>query len=168
MFESVMLATGATMEDIKIKMAKGKKGMPTEQAKDAKEAWLNKLVINFGNDEGEEGNYTGTVIQALLLMNGQEINAIIASDKEGALARIVRARGTSYPLGVKFAINDIFMQVLGRPATALESNDLLSAKTFNFVLGKTRANTNDPAFWRAYYQDIFWALLNSNEFILNH
>ena len=27
----------------------------------------------------------------------------------------------------------------------------------------------DPvAFWTGYYQDVFWALLNSNEFILNH
>jgi hypothetical protein len=25
-----------------------------------------------------------------------------------------------------------------------------------------------PAFWRGFYQDMFWALLNSNEFILNH
>ncbi len=25
-----------------------------------------------------------------------------------------------------------------------------------------------PQFWTNYYQDILWALLNSNEFILNH
>ena len=24
------------------------------------------------------------------------------------------------------------------------------------------------AFWTYYYQDVFWSLLNSNEFILNH
>ncbi len=30
------------------------------------------------------------------------------------------------------------------------------------------AQQNTPQAWVGYYQDIFWALLNSNEFILNH
>ena len=46
-----------------------------------RETWFKKLVVNFGNDEGEEGSYSGTVIQALLLMNGQDINNAI--DRQG-------------------------------------------------------------------------------------
>ena len=30
------------------------------------------------------------------------------------------------------------------------------------------AQQNSPAAWEGYYQDVFWALINSNEFILNH
>ena len=29
---------------------------------------------DFGNDEGEEGTFSGTVVQALMLMNGNDIN----------------------------------------------------------------------------------------------
>ena len=35
-------------------------------------------------------------------------------------------------------------------------------------LPREKGNQNTAAAWEGYYQDIFWALLNSNEFILNH
>jgi hypothetical protein len=129
------------------------------------EAWYKQLVTNFGNDEGEEGSYTGTVVQALLLMNGQETNKVLI-DKEGTVAYSVQKRGAAKMLN-RFVIEDLFMHALGRPASKQEMDGVLSARLFNFRLGsKTRPDS--PGFWTNYYQDVMWALLNSNEFILNH
>ncbi len=157
MFESMMTAT----------MDQGRK--MTEKEKEdritTKEAWFSKLVVNFGNDEGEEGTFTGTVIQALLLMNGQDINGAI-TEKGGAVDRIVQRRGSSYK-SLPLAINDMYMATVNRPPTPKELNSYINPNVFNFRAGsKTQPTT--AQFWTNYYQDVLWALLNSNEFILNH
>jgi hypothetical protein len=141
-------------------------GQNKEQKLEAKKAWFSKLVVNFGNDEGEEGSFSGTVVQALLLMNGQDINAAISDPKEGAVAAIVAKRGASYN-SLKLAVQDMTMHTLGRPATDKEVKDFMNPKMFNYRNQKSNPPTT-PQFWTNYYQDIFWALLNSNEFILNH
>ena len=61
----------------------------------------------------------------------------------------------------------LFKAALNRPPTSKEINKILDAKTYSFRPGTPGAR--DPvAFWTGYYQDVFWALLNSSEFILNH
>src|SRR5262249_51803057 len=65
LFESLMIATDA------------KVGQTKDNKRKLREDWLTKLVVNFGDDEGSEGNFNGTVVQALLMMNGQDINSAI-------------------------------------------------------------------------------------------
>ena len=156
MFESMMIATQAKL------------GQSTQKDEKlaAKEAWLDKLVVNFGNDEGEEGTFSGTVIQALLLMNGQDINSAISDTKEGRWPPSLPSAGASMA-GLPLAINDMYMHALGRPATPKEINDFKTPGFYNFRPG-SKTGPASPDFWPNYYQDIFWALLNSNEFILNH
>lgn len=159
MFDSMMIATA--------RIGAG------EKAKEAKQEFLGKLVVSFGNDEGEEGNFSGTVVQALMLMNGVDINNAISDPKDGAVAAIVKKRGASYA-SLKLAINDMFIQVLGRPATTPELTDLMSPGNskkpamFHFRKDPPGSIPNNPQFWTRYYEDIMWALINSNEFILNH
>jgi Protein of unknown function (DUF1549)/Protein of unknown function (DUF1553) len=125
--------------------------------------WYAKLTTNFGNDEGEEGTYTGSVVQALMMMNGQDINTMIADKEDGTAEWVFKARGRTLPS----AIQEMFMHVLGRPATDKEVKDMMRPDMISFRPGsKTQPTT--PEFWKAYYQDVMWALLNSNEFILNH
>ncbi|MBI2804740.1 MAG: DUF1549 domain-containing protein [Planctomycetes bacterium] len=159
MFESMMTAT-----DAKLGQDKG-----TRLA--AKEKWFDKLIVNFGNDEGEEGSFSGTVIQALLLMNGDDINKAISDPKDGAVAAIVRKRGASFA-AARFAIHDLYMHTLNRPPTDKELLDMVSAKTRMWAFRKNMSPftpiPNTPQFWTNYYQDVMWALLNCNEFILNH
>ncbi len=88
MFDSMMIASQSRL------------GSNKEDKLDAKEKWLNKLVVNFGNDEGEEGTFSGTVVQALLLMNGQDINNAIADKKDGLVSAIVQKYGGEKGRGV--------------------------------------------------------------------
>jgi len=56
LFESLMIATGQTM---------------TKDEKSKRRAdWLGNLISNFGDDEGNEVSFNGTVVQALMMMNG--------------------------------------------------------------------------------------------------
>src|SRR5262249_45050485 len=66
LFESLMVATKAEQAE----NASGKKAL--------RDRWLRSLISNFGDDEGNEVNFNGTVVQALMMMNGQDINAAIA------------------------------------------------------------------------------------------
>jgi hypothetical protein len=155
-------------------IATARVGVNKEKVKEDREAFLKKLVVSFGNDEGEEGNFSGTVVQALMLMNGVDINNAISDPKDGAVAAIVKKRGASYA-SLPLAIDDMFMQVLGRPANQKEKFDLTyvdanrkKSSLFHFRKDLPGTVAQNPQFWTNYYQDIMWALLNSNEFILNH
>ena len=43
----------------------------------------------------------------------------------------------------------------------------MSPKVFNFRDG-SKAQPTKSQFWTNYYQDVIWALINSNEFVMNH
>jgi hypothetical protein len=105
-----------------------------------------------------------SVRQALWLMNGSVIERELVSP-QGPVARAVKKYGAS-PEGLKKVIPHIFAITLGRPPTAREMETLTDPKTAQFRAGKQQADA--PAFWTSYYEDLFWALLNSNEFTLNH
>jgi hypothetical protein len=121
-----------------------------------REKWMNNLIANFGDDEGNEVSFNATVVQALLMMNGQDINDAIAPKErdKGTVARAYKKHGSN-PRAV---IKELYLAALNRPPTYREYEKVLSAAA-------SRRRDKDPL---AVYQDVFWALLNSNEFILNH
>ena len=127
-------------------------GQSTEEKKRQKEQWLRKLVQNFGDDEGNEVTFNGTVIQALLMMNGKEINDAIQNKDKGTVAEIAKKART--PQG---AIAELYVAALNRRPEAWETAAIMK-------VGNKYRDT------RSFYflHDVFWALLNSNEFILNH
>ena len=142
LFESLMVATRSEAAETK----DGKRQL--------RDTWLNSLVSNFGDDEGNEVNFNGTVVQALLMMNGNEINTAINRPEKGSVA-LAYSRNKGNPTRV---INDLYLAALGRPAKPAEIANI----TRKMVM---RVKDKDQM---APYQDLFWALLNSNEFMLNH
>jgi hypothetical protein len=140
MFESLMIATheGGTAK--------------AEEKKELRKKWLDSLVANFGDDEGNEVNFNGTIVQALLMMNGEDLNKAV-TNKDGTVANIMK-RQKAMP-GI---VTDLYLATLNRKATPKELN-LFADKARMRIADKEAA---------APYQDLFWALLNSNEFLLNH
>jgi hypothetical protein len=145
LFESLIVATRAEVGD---------KGNEAERAR-LKAEWLSKLVSQFGDDEGNEVNFNGTVVQALMMMNGDDINKNIARPKDGTVAQAV----AMHPGQPSAIIRELFLATLNREPTGKEVQALVQ----KFPLLKVK--DKDAA---APYQDLFWALLNSSEFLLNH
>ncbi len=143
LFESLMVATQAA----------------TAETKDAKhqlrERWLRSLIVNFGDDEGNEETFNGTVVQALILMNGKELNDTISSKEKGLIAQLLKKKGSLQPRQV---LDHVFIAVLNRMPTSSEAGELLKR------MGSRVPDTNVAA----PFEDLMWALINSNEFILNH
>jgi hypothetical protein len=114
--------------------------------------WLDTLVANFGDDEGNEVTFSGTVVQALLLMNGKDLHDAVV-DPKGTATTIAKSGK-----GADAIITELYLASVNRRPSAKE---LVSIKQ-KFAM---RIPDKSP---EAPFQDLFWALLNSNEFILNH
>jgi hypothetical protein len=146
LFESMMVATNSAVLD------------NTEEKNKLRTQWLDRLVSSFGDDEGNEVNFNGTVVQALLMMNGEDINNAIGRKEKGTVAMaIIRYR--SGPAVIK----ELYLASLNRPPTTRELAYISSR--MHLDPRNPLAREKDIA---APFQDMFWALLNSNEFILNH
>lgn len=141
LYESLVIATAAHKT----------RGDYAAQEK-AKGDWLRQFVVAFGTDDGEETTtFNGTIPQALMMFNGDLIKRATSKDKGSFLTTVAEDNTRSAQ-----KINFLFMTALARRPTKKEievANQLLLARKRD-VTGAL--------------QDIWWAVLNSNEFILNH
>lgn len=123
-----------------------------EQGK-AKQDWLNQFSQAFGTDENDEATtYNGTISQALMLMNGDLVQRATSLEKGSFLYRVA----TNSKIKDSDRIRHLYWAALARRPTRGElrlANQLL-------ILRSGDVPTTLQATW--------WALLNSNEFILNH
>ena len=186
LFESLMTAT---------KPRKRTKDQQQEHEA-GKAAWMGKLVRQFGDDEGNELSFNGTIVQALLMMNGKELNGELGvgrdAEKDNVITELMKKNGAKP--GEMY--RDLFLMTLNRPPTQAEVAKLDEVRNGKATLttgpaappkgkgpppkppakgtppakggpttvGVVGAAPGDPAF----YQDVLWALLNTNEFMLNH
>jgi hypothetical protein len=124
-----------------------------EEQERLKSQWLSQFVQAFGNDEGEESTtFNGSIPQALMMFNGDLIREATSLDSESFLASLVKDQR----LTPDKKVHQLFLAALARQATRDElsmAQNLLMARGGNVG---------------AALQDIWWAVLNSNEFILNY
>jgi hypothetical protein len=124
--------------------------------RDAKrDQWLRQFLFAFGTDEGEEStSFQGTIPQALMMMNG-EMMAQAVSTQPGSFLRNLLEQAQFQRRGVPDIdlINNLYLAALGRSPSTAE---------LNAARGILRRSP-DPV---PVMEDIFWALLNSNEFVL--
>lgn len=141
LYESLLVATEAH-----------KTSKSYEEQEKMKREWLSQFVVAFGTDEGDEATtFNGTIPQALMMFNGDLIKQATSIDKSSFLARIASSN-----LSPAAKIEYLFLAGLARKPNANElaiANKLLVARK------------GDSA---AALQDVWWAVLNSNEFIMNH
>jgi hypothetical protein len=96
----------------------------------------------------------------LWLMNSKSLHDAL-QDAEGTVTAIARR----HPKISEAALGALFLHALSRPPSPGEIDRLLRPQIY---LPRVGLNPNAEGFWRRYYEDVFWSLLNSNEFALNH
>ena len=141
LYDSLIIATNAHKS--------GRSGW--EQAESQRHAWLQKFVQAFGTDDGgESSSFDGTIPQALMMMNGPLVQDAVSVKSGSHLHDLLTGKGSDNQ-----KIQKLYVTALGRMPTRPE---LGAAQKF-------LNNSHEPL---TVYQDLFWALLNSNEFIINH
>lgn len=133
-------------------------GGPTlDQNDKTRDQWLRQFVVSFETEENDEtSTLDGSITQSLLMMNGDLVRKATDMQSGTWLHDLLVSRKTEAE-----RIQLLFQSALSRPATPKELAMVrkLLKSTANHVKNATPENA---------YQDIYWALLNSNEFILNH
>ena len=118
-----------------------------------KSRWLRQITTAFGNDEQTEACvFNGTIPQALMMMNGELVRRACRIDSGSFLDSVA----TDAQLSNREKITYLYLAALSRPPGKDERaicNQLLAARSGDVV---------------AALQDVWWAVLNSNEFILIH
>ncbi len=173
LYDSLLVATEAH-----------KAGRNFEQSEKQRDEWLGQFVRTFGTDENDEASsFNGTVPQALVMMNGELVRNALSGANGSFLRRVLEgtvnktddatdknksARTTASasktkPTGIKppkripQKIEVLYLTALARKPSPAELSAL--DKAFH------NSSNRDPILG---LQDVFWALLNSNEFIMNH
>jgi hypothetical protein len=118
--------------------------------------WMKQFDIAFANDEGDESStFQGTIPQALMMMNGDLMEKAVGGRSGSFLADLfehaqLQARGS---MG-GYVVKNLYLAALSRAPTARELH----------AASKYLSNYDDTV---CVMEDMFWALLNSNEFVLN-
>ena len=141
LYESLITATSAD---------KGRGSYEEQESR--KSQWLSQFIVAFGNDEGgEQTSFNGTIPQALMMFNGDLVKQATRKDGGSFLDQLAKSK-----LSDTQKINYLFEAAFARRPAKREievANKLLAARKGDLT---------------AALQDIWWAVLNSNEFILNH
>jgi hypothetical protein len=128
-----------------------RKGNLEEQQR-RREEWMRQFIVAFGTDEGDETTtFNGSIPQGLMMFNGDLIRAAIALEPGTWLHQLSTGKGTPQD-----KVQFLFIAGLGRKPRPEE----LSIATQILVARKGEVG--------GMLQDMWWAILNSNEFIFNH
>lgn len=138
-------------------------GVDWEQAESQRQRWLKQFVVDYRTDENEEAmELDGNLVQALTLMNGNLAEKALETTAGTYLGEIVRKR-----VDDKEKIRELCLAALSRYPTATELTNLRKLVRQDAAQLSARG-TNRQVAEAEGYQDLFWALLNSNEFTSVH
>ena len=154
-FDSLMVVT----------LTESMKKSDWDKADKLKDQLLRQFTTVFNNDENSEADsFNGTIPQALLLMNGELITKAVSKEKGSLLRERVDAIMKKPTRAADAALlNDLYLAAVSRRPT--EKERTLAIRLIQDTVAKSKDKDKDPI---DAYQDIFWALLNSSEFVLNH
>ena len=158
-FYSVLQATGfERLQQVRMKGSKkqggeDRKGM-LRQLEGMKREHLKKFLFLLDNGEMEEIEaFNGTIPQALMMINGDMVNDSASHEARGGFVNYVLEKWR----GPIERMEYIYLNILSRLPTAKEKT------YFRRYLERSLYRNKDLA-----YEDLYWVLLNSAEFSLNH
>ena len=142
MYDSLIVASNAH------KSGKGGWGAQEEQRR----RWMQQFVVAFENDENDESTtFNGTIPQALMMMNSELMEKACSVERGSFLFESMSSPGNEAQ-----KIQELYLAALSRNPTKSEIGKVQK-------MLKSYGNQKLMA-----YQDLFWALLNSNEFVFIH
>ncbi len=140
LYESLLTATEAD------------RSRAAEVAAKKKDEWLGQFIIAFGTDEGDDSTtFNGSIAQVLMMFNGDLVKVATSTGKGGFLDRVASSGAKN-----QAKIDALYMAALARKPSQKETaaaNKLMQDRKGDAV---------------GALQDVWWAVLNSNEFIINH
>jgi len=124
-----------------------------DRRSDLKERWLRQFNTAFGTDDGAEATtFNGSIPQTLMLMNGELVRRACSTGSGSFLDTIANDESLSN----RKKIGYLYRAALARRPSKEET------KVCNALLASRKGDVVGTL------QDIWWAVLNSNEFILVH
>ena len=158
-FYSMLQATGferlqqIKMEGIKREGGEDRKNM-LRDLENMKREHLEKFLFLLNNGEMEEIEaFNGTIPQALMMINGNIVNDSASHENRGSFINYVLEKWRAPADRLAY----IYLNVLSRLPTAKEKTYFQRYMERSLYRNKALA-----------YEDIYWVLLNSAEFSLNH
>ena len=158
-FYSLLQATGfERLQQIKMEGAKKQGGEDRmgmlRNLEERKREHLEKFLFLLDNGEMEEIEaFNGTVPQALMMINGNMVNNSASHGERGSFVNYVLEKWRAPADRLEY----IYLNVLSRLPTAKEKT------YFQRYMERSLYRNKDLA-----YEDLYWVLLNSAEFSLNH
>ena len=141
------------MKGLKRQGGEDRKNMLRE-LEEMKREHLKKFLFLLDNGEMEEIEaFNGTIPQALMMINGDMVNESVSHQKRGGFVNYVLGKWRE-PME---RMEHIYLNVLSRLPTSKEKT------YFRRYLERSLYRNKDLA-----YEDLYWVLLNSAEFSLNH
>jgi hypothetical protein len=129
----------------------GRRGNLDEQQR-RRDDWMRQFVVAFGTDEGDETTtFNGSIPQSLMMFNGDLIRDAISIEPGSWLQQL-----SQYKSSPQEKVQFLFIAGLGRKAKPEE----LTIATQLMEARKREVG--------GMLQDLWWAILNSNEFIFIH
>ena len=124
-----------------------------EEREQTKSRWLQQFSRTFGTDEGDEStSFNGTIPQVLMMFNGDMIREATSGTSRTLIEQIVN----DAKMSPREKVDYLFLAGLARKAKTAEmtlANQFLAARQGNQVEA---------------LRDLWWVVLNCNEFIFNH
>ncbi len=158
-FYSLLQATGyERLQEVKMKGAnrqggEDRRGM-LRQLEQRKRDHLERFLFLLDNGEMEEIEaFNGTVPQALMMINGNMVNDSATHGERGSFVNYVMEKWRQPADRLEY----IYLNILSRLPTAKEKT------FFQRYMERSLYRNKDLA-----YEDLYWVLLNSAEFSLNH
>ncbi|MCU0706957.1 MAG: DUF1549 and DUF1553 domain-containing protein [Pirellula sp.] len=129
----------------------GRRGNLEEQQR-RREEWTRQFVVAFGTDEGDETTtFNGSIPQSLMMFNGELIRDAISLEPGSWLHQLSQNKASPQE-----KVQYLFLAGLGRKPRPEE---------LSIATQLMEARKRDVG---GMLQDLWWAILNSNEFIFNH
>jgi hypothetical protein len=129
----------------------GRRGNLEEQQR-RREEWMRQFVVAFGTDEGDETTtFNGSIPQSLMMFNGDLIREAISLEPGSWLHQLSQNKASPQE-----KVQYLFLAGLGRKPRPEE---------LSIATQLMDARKRDVG---GMLQDMWWAILNSNEFIFNH